>query len=270
MDTINIDLPLSWSSLSQSQLYYAFVALAGAGADNNGWINAATRCVQRWGGFRIICPYGRNYLVSIRRKNRRRKSAARTGKSGGSKSGGSKSKPHDYIMDSDEFTFAILQLRWLSEIPDAPVRLDTIDGAVAMPDDPTEVMTFAQWLACENFWQGYQATRDNSMLREMAAILYSKDNITLTPAHTLSIFYWWAAIKEMLSARFPNFLKPAPAASQDTPDLRAITDSQIRALTKGDISKESQILSMTASRALTELDAQAREFDELNKKYPQK
>ncbi len=47
-------------------------------------------------------------------------------------------------------------------------------------------------------------------------------------------------------------------------------DAQIRALTKGDITKEEHILSLPAHRALTELDALAREYDELNRKYPQK
>ena len=38
----------------------------------------------------------------------------------------------------------------------------------------------------------------------------------------------------------------------------------------GDITKEETILAMPVHRALTELDALAREFDELNRKYPSK
>ena len=49
--------------------------------------------------------------------------------------------------------------------------------------------------------------------------------------------------------------------------MRHNIDTQIRALTKGDITKESEILALNALRALTELDAQAREYDELQKKY---
>ena len=47
-------------------------------------------------------------------------------------------------------------------------------------------------------------------------------------------------------------------------------DSQIRALTKGDITKEDAVLSMPCHRALTELDALAREYDDLRTKYPNK
>jgi hypothetical protein len=43
--------------------------------------------------------------------------------------------------------------------------------------------------------------------------------------------------------------------------------AQIRALTKGDITKESTVLKMDTWRALTELDALAREYDEFNRKY---
>ncbi len=41
-------------------------------------------------------------------------------------------------------------------------------------------------------------------------------------------------------------------------------NAQIRALTKGDITKEKEILSLDTWRALTELNAQAREYKELN------
>jgi hypothetical protein len=44
-------------------------------------------------------------------------------------------------------------------------------------------------------------------------------------------------------------------------------NAQIRALTKGDITKEKEVLTMDCWRALTELDAIARETEELNRKY---
>ena len=44
-------------------------------------------------------------------------------------------------------------------------------------------------------------------------------------------------------------------------------NAQIRALTKGDITKESQVLALDTWRALTELDALAREYQEFNSKY---
>ena len=40
--------------------------------------------------------------------------------------------------------------------------------------------------------------------------------------------------------------------------------AQIRALTKGDITKEKEILSLDTWRALTELNAQAKEYKQIN------
>lgn len=90
----------------------------------------------------------------------------------------------------------------------------------------------------------------------------------------LSIFYWWAGLKAMLSRRYPNFFRVSPVEPAvdhvDELTLRRSMDSQIRALTKGDITKETTILSLPAVRALTELDALAREYEDLNRKYPSK
>ena len=47
--------------------------------------------------------------------------------------------------------------------------------------------------------------------------------------------------------------------------LRDATNAQIRALTGGDITKEATIRQMDTHRALTELDAKAREAEEYRK-----
>jgi hypothetical protein len=42
-------------------------------------------------------------------------------------------------------------------------------------------------------------------------------------------------------------------------------DAQIRALTKGDVTKEQEILAIDTWRALTELNAQAKDYQELKR-----
>lgn len=247
METINLTVPQSWQELTQRQLRHVYTYMARFGSSPNSWIKVAALCILRWCRLKVLSPYGKNWLVKI--------------------------KGQEHIIDSEEFTWSCLTMEFLSHIPELPVRLEHIDGADAMPADPTADLTLEQWLACENLYQGYQYTQDPDLLRQTAVILYAKEDITLTPSEVISIFYWWASVKQMVSAMFPNFFKPAPTATDSIPDadeLRRSVDSQIRALTKGDITKEEQILSMSALRALTELDAQAREYDELNKKYPSK
>ena len=52
--------------------------------------------------------------------------------------------------------------------------------------------------------------------------------------------------------------------------LKDAVNAQIRALTKGDVTKEKEVLAIDTWRALTELDALAKEYDDFNKKYPNK
>lgn len=248
MDSIlNITLPTSWSELTQEQLRNVYVLMVRYGNAENVWQRMAASLVRKLGDIQVISPYGSNWLIRV--------------------------ECREYVMDTQEFAQVCRTLEWLKDIPSEPVRLDHIDGASAMPPDPTYDLTLEQWLTCENYYQGYQYTQDAAHLRYIAAILYRKEDICLTPSEEISIFYWWSSVKMMVSAMFPYFFKPAPVNSNDIPDadtVRRSVDAQIRALTKGDISKEAQILSMPAIRALTELDAQAREYDDLIRKYPTK
>ncbi len=259
--TLDLVFPTSWSELTQQQLAYLMKAISVVNRDSirhsyrsredySAQVAAhlAIRCLFRWNNIRVVSPYANAWLLD-----------------------------HDgreYIVSSGDLAAAADMISWVSQIPDIPVRLDTIDGATAVSADIEEDLSFDDYLACEACWQVWQSEQNDSLLRDMAAILYRKEDITLKDFEYLSIFYWWAGLKNMLSARYPNFFKVAPAQSEiphvDELTLRRSMDSQIRALTKGDITKESTILSLPAIRALTELDALAREYDELNRKYPAK
>ena len=76
----------------------------------------------------------------------------------------------------------------------------------------------------------------------------------------------------MFARRFSDFFQPASAQAENllgsSPNigkqLQESMDAQIRALTKGDITKEKEILSLDTWRALTELNAQAKEYKQIN------
>ncbi len=257
---IDITMPASWADLSQVQLRRIFQVIVAVQDQNQNVpfrdaddyaaqtaAQVATTVFFEWSGLQIVCPYAHGYLVS------------HNGEEG--------------VLDAETVTAAIVPLGWAKELPTYPVRLDVIDGAHAVPADISSGLSFDSWLACENNWQAYQLSQDPKWLREMATVLYNKENISLDHAETLSIFYWWAGVKSMVSEMFPSFFHPATGDDEQeiTADsLRRNMDAQIRALTKGDITKENEILAMDAIRALTELDAQAREYEELNRKYPKK
>lgn len=180
----------------------------------------------------------------------------------------------EFMLSAETVAAALTNLSWIEELPPEPVRLDTVDGADAIPADISSGLTFDAWLACETLWQRYQISPDDTLLRQMASILYGKPSIKPDAPETLGIFYWWAGVKNLVSEMFPNFFKKVgvdnDAASPTYDDMRRNIDAQIRALTKGDITKERDILSLDAIRALTELDAQAREYDELQRRFPAK
>lgn len=254
----DLTVPKSWSELSQDQLRYVFTITVTAqnamapmrfmSRDDYSaqlFASIAARCLFKWTSLELIGLLdGGKVLVGY------------LGSEG--------------IMDHTELVAAYEALAWMRELPTEPVRLERIDEAEAVPADLSSDFSFKAWLACENLWQGYQLTQDDELLRQMAEWLYNKPGLQADAAERLSIFYWWAAVKTMVSKMFPSFFRPTEVdcAEPVTPDsLRRGMDAQIRALTKGDITKEKEILGLDAIRALTELDAQAREYEELNKKY---
>lgn len=251
---LNLSVPKSWADLSQDQLRFLLQSMVDVQLSNRNIgfrsiddysaqssAQIATICLFKWCGLRLICAYADGWLVSFEGK--------------------------EYKLLTGQVTAAVAHLDWAKELPTEPVRLDVVDGAKAVPADISSDFTFDNWLSCETLWQAYQITSDESLLLQMAEILYRKNGIKADPAALLGIFYWWASVKSMVSEMFPNFFKTSGENGEQpsAEGMRRSMDAQIRALTKGDISKEKEILALEALRALTELDAQAREYDELNK-----
>ena len=92
----------------------------------------------------------------------------------------------------------------------------------------------------------------------------------------MSVFYWFTSVKSLFSRSFPYFFQPVGNVSpnnlleEGAPLAKRITDAmnaQIRALTKGDVTKEDEVLKMDVWRALTELDALAKEYIDYKRKY---
>lgn len=259
--TLNLTAPTSWAELTQEQLVYLLKVISVVNRSSLGHTfrsredfsaqvaaQVAVRCLFYWNDVRVVTPYADGWLLAH--------------------------EGAEFLVSPGDLAAAASMLSWMSSLPEVPIRLDTIDGADAVSDDIDDDLSFDDYLACEACWQVWQTSQSDSLLRSMAAILYRKEDIRLKDYELLSIFYWWAGLKAMLSRRFPNFLQTSPVEADvsqvDKMVLRRSMDSQIRALTKGDITKESTILSLPAVRALTELDALAREYEELNRKYPTK
>lgn len=260
MERLDLSAPKSWTELSQEQLDFllrTIVLVNRANIDKpfssfedfsaQSAAQVATICLLRWNGVTVVTPYADDWLV------------AHGGK--------------EFRVSVADIAAASSCMNWVNELPAEPVRLDSINGASAVVAELDDSFSFDDWLACEALWQGYQVVKSDRFLQQMAEILYRRPGIKLQEHEALSIFYWWAGLKNLCNRLYPDFFRPADTSGQVEPNrdmLRRSMDAQIRALTKGDITKEEHVLSLPAHRAITELDAQAREYEELNRKYPPK
>lgn len=256
---LSLRAPKGWHELTQPQLRFLLATIARVNRANinvkfrsqedfkhNVMAQVNTICLFRWNNIELIQPTENGWLV--------------------------RHDSRELPLLAEQIAAAAQFLNWTREIPSEPVRLETVDGAHAVEADLPTGFSFDDWLACEALWQQYQITQSYESLAAMAEILYRKEKIRLNEAESLGIFYWWASVKKMMAELFPNFFKVVDPNSVDGQpsydDLRRNVDAQIRALTKGDVTKEAEILALNAIRAITELDAQAREYDEIRKKYP--
>ena len=211
-------------------------------------------CLFNWSNLKILHKYGNDWFC--------------------------KHGKQKFILTAEQVEQATHALDWLENVPSMPVRISRIGKHRAVKAD-FEGVPFETFIVCDNLYQGYLATKQDNLLDEMAAHLYESDDIKLCDKERVSVFYWFASLKGLFAKVFKHFFQPIDTASGADGNmiehsgsqyelLQNAVNAQIRALTKGDVTKEQQVLSLDTWRALTELDAQAREYEELNRKYPSK
>lgn len=245
-NTLNIDLimPKSWHELNDKQLRYAF----GLIAKDFTFDEIKTLCLFHWSALSVRHRHNADFVCRLRRQ--------------------------DFIVSADQIAEILPALDWLDTIPPQPVCISRIGRHRSFSPDFSEV-PFEKFIVCDNLYQGYLATQRYYLLDQLASILYqSTIPISLSPAERISVFYWFASVKGYFAQRFNHFFQPQAQSdnllgsnAQPTgAQIQQSVDAMIRALTKGDITKEREILALDTHRALTELDAQAREFFELRSK----
>ena len=260
MQTISINLIVAerWQDLSDKQLRYVYQLIA----DEFNSDELKTLCLLKWSNLKVA---GRQDNGSYLLK-----------KGSSSSDAFGEKRRKKLLFELTPITLAELlpHLDWLASLPTAPVRISKINRCEALPADFSEV-PFEKFLIADNLYQGYLATQDDSLLDELAGVLYGKV-INLKPYERISVFYWMASLKDFFSRRYADFFQPMAASADGnllgspTATVEEAMNAQIRALTKGDITKEAEILSLDTWRALTELNAQAKEYRELNSKINSK
>ncbi len=230
---------MSWQELSDKQLRYVYQLIASDFSTDE----VKTMCLLHWSGLKVIARKDSDTFLL------------------------KKGKIH---FEVTPLTIAELLpfLSWIDTPPSAPVRIGKINRQTALPADFSEV-PFETYIIVDNLYQGYLQTQNETMLDELASVLYGKP-IRLKPYERVNVLYWVISLKAYFAEKYPDFYQPADNAAggnllgSATPNVEEAMNAQIRALTKGDITKEKEILSLDTWRALTELNAQAREYKELN------
>ena len=241
----NISLPTSWAELTDKQLQMVYNLFA----RDLSAAEVKTLCLVKWNGLKVLSQLpDKRFLIKR-----------------------GKEVVH---LSTRQIQQATSVLDFLDSFAPMPIRIARIGKYRALPAD-FEKVPFEQYLYVDNLFQGYLNTQSDELLQQMAQVLYGSDRVKPSKAHLVGVFYWMASLKQYFAGLFPNFYKPASDNSNGNllgngqsdiySQLRDSTNAMIRALTGGDITKEAAIMKMDTWRALTELDAKAREAEELRK-----
>lgn len=245
---LNFTFPKSWAELTQKQLKAVLVFLS--------TYPATTALV------RITC-YFANLVIGKKVGNGQFSCRLVT-----------HSGVHTIVISSVEVAAMTEALEWVLQPGDTPVILEELYGRKSI-DAELHGVDFETYIALENLYQGYLMSNDENAVCEMANLIYTsnvKDNgdwdrvedITeLQPYELFSICQWFTQVKMLFAKSFPNFFKPVGGSSEFS--MVDVMNAEILALTGGDITKEDEVLHKDTWRALTYLDAKAKEAEEFRK-----
>lgn len=258
--TINLTAPTSWRELSQEQLRIVFDLMA---------IEQESTAIKTYMliyfcGLHVIrhTRFGWKFWTMVDGKKR-----------------------VIYIKTSEIQSF-IHQFDFIDQLEDMDCRLDAVCGLHAADALLQQGVNFNEYLHAEKYYQIFVETQDMEYIDNLAQWLYHDshgraagygdavddegrpvEDVTLTPGERVGTLLWFVHVKRVMARAFPHFFKRTVLedGQPEHVDFMELYNIQLRALTGGDVTKESTVLNLECWRALTELDAKAREAEELEK-----
>lgn len=254
---VNLHAPTSWAQLSQSQLRYVFWLLA-TFADAT---VVKTYMFVRFTGIDILRRSRFGWKCACKPDGHRRRRV--------------------FFLHTWQIGSFLKQLSWVDSTETMDNRLDVVCGLHAVHPllqedaDTKRIVPFGDYLCMEQQYQLFHATRDERHIDKLASFLYRRpdfsrpDSMTLSPAERLATLAWFAHIKFVMAHAFPHLFRKADGDADISPlSILQSVNTQLRALTDGDITKERAVRQTDCWRALTELDAKAREAEDFRRKFP--
>ena len=243
---LHLTCPRSWKEMTGEQLHYALHVI-GCGLYSP--IEGRTLMLLHFTGIKVWKGSPSGWACTIQVLNPK-----------------GKVQRHRFFLQTWQVQDMIKQLEYVDSYETFDVRLESIGGFKAVDGLLHRVM-FKDYLNMEKYYQGYLATREQKYALGLAKLLYPGGVTSIDDAELTNCVMWFSYVKKEFSKLFRHFFKPAPEGGKAV-DWMEQMNAQIRALTDGDITKEDAVFEKDCWRALTELDAKAREAEEFRKKYP--
>lgn len=241
----------SWKEMSQEELRMVFDIMAAA-PDK---VTARVKCLLRYNHVHVVKRWDKGWLCFCWQTWRRRMF---------------------FVIQPWQMQWMVGRLEWMDDYASLQNRLENAGGGTAV-DMVLHGVPFGDYLQIEKYYQMFLRSKKDDFIDKMGHILYLRNEepttATFTPGERLGIIMWWMYVKEVFARVFPKFFRKSNAEQSDE-DFREMLmqqmNIQIRALTEGDVTKESLILNgIDCWRALTELNEKAREAQEFERKKNQ-
>lgn len=238
--TIHLHAPASWAELTQEQLRYVLTLLA-QGVEGT---KLKTYMFIRFTGITVLRRSKNGWKCTLKKKV--------------------------FYMQPWQTLYCIDKMKFVDSLEDMCVRLDGIQGFHAV-NALLKNVPFKDYLNMDTAYYGYQMSKEETPLLHLAELLYrdkegkAARGIKPSKAEMLGCLLWFAHVKDVLAKTFTHFFRKRPTDADDGDDYdpRTAIDAQIRALTDGDVTKEQAVYNTDCWRALAELNAKAKEAQEM-------
>ena len=243
---LHLTCPRSWKEMTGEQLRYA-LHIIGCGRYSHE--EGRTRMLLHFTGIRIERNTMRGWLCTVPVVSPK-----------------GKQKLHTFFLQAWQVQDMIQQLVYVDSYETFDVRLESIQGHMAV-DPLLHGVRFHDYLQMEKYYQIFLERLMPDMALKLAQMLYPGGVTAIDEAELTNCIMWYSYVKKRMQRFFPHFFRPAPVGNGKSVNFYEQMNAQIRALTDGDITKEQAVFDKDCWRALTELDAKAREAEELRKKF---
>ena len=236
---LSVNVPASWQELTDKQLYYVYRLL---GKD------IPTERVMMY----AFCKFAKLHVIKelssevvLVRK-------------------GFRTVP----LRKSDLVYGAMRLEFIGQPSTVPLRAEAYTGYRAVNPE-LRAFPFGHYLQVENYFQAFlQDGTNTDCLAALAALLYPGYKGTPDKTFQYNLLHWVYSLKQYFASEFPDLFQPMARnkdSENDWPDMKAITEAEIRALNGGDITKTQSILETDTWGALAELNAKAREAKELER-----